>query len=102
MANRGYEADDACAARPAAYSGAEAPPSRAGPTTHPKNYRLWLRGQAQVADSWPTRRGRLVSVALWPTTEHLCPATGKPSQEMTPIKSEPDWAVRASPLVDWG
>ena len=40
-------------------------------------YRLWSRGQVRVADSWPTRRGQPVSVALSPAGDRLALAVGQ-------------------------
>jgi GTPase SAR1 family protein len=43
----------------------------------PENYRPWSQGQVRVADSWPTRRGQPVSVALSPTSDRLALSVGQ-------------------------
>ncbi len=56
----------------------EVPPSRAvSAQRQPENHRPWSRGQVRVADSWPTRRGQPVSVALAPTADRLAVSVGQ-------------------------
>jgi GTPase SAR1 family protein/nucleotide-binding universal stress UspA family protein len=43
----------------------------------PESHRPWSRGQARVADSWPTRRDQPVSVALSPAADRLALSVGQ-------------------------
>ncbi len=44
--------------------------------TKSDRYRPWTRRQVRIADSWPTRRDQLVSVALAPTGDRLALSVG--------------------------
>lgn len=43
----------------------------------PEHHRPWSLSQVRVADSWPTRRGQPVSVALSPTADRLALSVGQ-------------------------
>jgi WD40 repeat protein len=54
------------------------PPSRASSARgQAQNHRPWSLSQVTVADSWPTRRGQPVSVALSPTRNRLALSVGQ-------------------------
>src|ERR1700691_6203323 len=53
-------------------------PLRPGPARHqPETHRPWSRAQVREADSWPTKRGQPVSVALSPTADRLALSVGQ-------------------------
>jgi len=53
-------------------------PLRTGPARHqPETHRPWSRAQVREADSWPTKRGQPVSVALSPTADRLALSVGQ-------------------------
>jgi GTPase SAR1 family protein len=43
----------------------------------PQTHRPWSQAQVRVADSWPTKRGQPVSVALSPTADRLALSVGQ-------------------------
>jgi WD40 repeat protein len=50
----------------------------ASPAGQPlQTHRPWSQAQIQVADSWPTKRGQPVSIAVSPAAEHLALSVGE-------------------------
>ena len=59
-------------------SAQKVPPLRTSSTRQrPETHRPWSPSQVRVADSWPTKRGQPVSVALSPTADRLALSVGQ-------------------------
>ncbi len=71
------------------------PPLRTSSTRQrPQTHRPWSQAQVRVADSWPTKRGQPVSVALSPTADRLALSVG----QRLSVSAISDRQTRGEPL----